>query len=564
MKNTIALVLACILLLGLIPLGAGAEELAPSDVPGMTASGVLPIATEPVTITIGLMPNATVTDYEDNHFTKYLEEKTGINIEFYFFPSNSTEAQQKLELMVSSRQKLPDIIVGIPVSDAAKYSYGSQGVILDLEPYFEKYGHFFYESAGKWCSDLDRYNMDTYSRAANGRQYVFPILYADPGNLQQGGFYINDTWLQTLGLERPTTAEAFREVLSAFRDGDPNGNGKADEIPAISAVYSGITPHDVATILINSFVYYNPRYPMNVEDGKVYAPWTTDAYRQALTFCREMMDEGLISPLSFTQDSTQLKSILERDDTGSDVFVGAFTGHPSSLFGSSSATRTNYSALAPLEGTEGVAFAIINPSGLNYYNMITADCEHPEIAFRLLDFMCEEEAALTSRWGQKGVDWDYTQAGDTRQARYASLGFPLYYEYFNNPYLGDNNLIWKCDAISFLPAKLFGSMPMPHIEGDDNYNYGTEMYAQSVGLRWGKNPSELVTRLIYTEDEMAVLAEMESTITSYVEECRVRFVMGDMDIAKEWDSYLKALDSMGLADYITTVQTAYTRMNEGK
>ena len=84
-----------------------------SDVPGMTAPGVLPIVTEPTTLTVGLIPNATVTDYEDNLFTKFVEENSGIDIEFYFFPTGSGEAKQKLQLMVASNQALPDIWSGI-------------------------------------------------------------------------------------------------------------------------------------------------------------------------------------------------------------------------------------------------------------------------------------------------------------------------------------------------------------------------------------------------------------------------------------------------------------------
>ena len=41
---------------------------------------------------------------------------------------------------------------------------------------------------------------------------------------------INQTWLDKLGLEKPTTLGELKDVLIAFRDKDPNGNGKQDEI----------------------------------------------------------------------------------------------------------------------------------------------------------------------------------------------------------------------------------------------------------------------------------------------------------------------------------------------
>lgn len=42
---------------------------------------------------------------------------------------------------------------------------------------------------------------------------------------------INVEWLEKLGLDMPTTTEELKEVLIAFKTKDPNGNGKADEIP---------------------------------------------------------------------------------------------------------------------------------------------------------------------------------------------------------------------------------------------------------------------------------------------------------------------------------------------
>ena len=65
-----------------------------------TDPGVLPIVDEPITLTIG-MPNPTaVEDVETNYATKFIEEQTGINLDFVLFPT--TEAAQKLEIMISA------------------------------------------------------------------------------------------------------------------------------------------------------------------------------------------------------------------------------------------------------------------------------------------------------------------------------------------------------------------------------------------------------------------------------------------------------------------------------
>ena len=57
-----------------------------SDVPNMTAPGVLPIVVDPVKITIAMVPNATVTDYDDNEFTKWVEIQKLYLYRFFLLP----------------------------------------------------------------------------------------------------------------------------------------------------------------------------------------------------------------------------------------------------------------------------------------------------------------------------------------------------------------------------------------------------------------------------------------------------------------------------------------------
>ena len=40
-----------------------------------------------------------------------------------------------------------------------------------------------------------------------------------------------------------------------------------------------------------------------------------------------------------------------------------------------------------------------------------------------------------------------------------------------------------------------------------------------------------------------------------------RFALGDLDIEKDWDSYLKELESIGLSQYLEVSQIAYDRLN---
>jgi len=131
-------------IIAIIPLVAGGGQQNTGGVVAdsaaiVTSPGQLPIVKEPVTLTLGIQRLPTITDYVDNYLTKYLESNTGIKIDFRFLAAGN-DGNTQFELMVSSGEKLPDIRVG---RQPNWVQHGENGVFLDLNPYFEKYGYFF-------------------------------------------------------------------------------------------------------------------------------------------------------------------------------------------------------------------------------------------------------------------------------------------------------------------------------------------------------------------------------------------------------------------------------------
>ena len=64
---------------------------------------------------------------------------------------------------------------------------------------------------------------------------------------------INKTWLTKLGLKLPQTIDDFEAALKAFVTKDPNGNGKADEIP-FNPMYGTDGLEGIASTMVYPYV----------------------------------------------------------------------------------------------------------------------------------------------------------------------------------------------------------------------------------------------------------------------------------------------------------------------
>ncbi len=528
-------------------------------------AGVLPLVKEPATLNIGLIENTLISDYEDNKLTNWLEEQTGVTLEFTLYPTNGDEARQKLELAVTAKQDLPDILMGFSLANSTRDQYGKDGVLADLTQYYNNEDDTYYmhkmlektEETGTCVTGnaADEWELiKMYTASAEGGFYVFPNYAPAQVDMWDGRWYINKSWLDTLGMDYPETTDELYTVLKAFKEEDPNGNGKADEIPLVGSG-TGWRQQPVI-LLLNSFLYCPYDYKI-LEDGQVDLAYTKDAYREGLRYIRKLVAEELFPAISFTQDGAQLKAMLDvpADQVST---VGFWAGSPTGLFAVDNPHKAEYSGdFDIIKGPEGVAYTPkTNPSvGGNTY--ITADCENPQLAFRFLDFFANEETALRGRFGEKGVNWDYLEEGSDAKGMYESLGIKAFFWQDNAVWGSTNNIIWG-GPMMLQPSYMNEGYEAEAILSDPLAALG--MISKAVGHLFGNAPEETVPNLIYTADELDEVSELEATILTYAQECQTRFLTGDMDIEADWDSYLAELDAMGLDDYRSILQAAYDRM----
>lgn len=528
-----------------------------SDVGNMTAPGVLPIAVDEVTLKLGICQNQAVTDYVDNSFTRYIKEKTNINVEFFFFPEDRTEAIQKLELLVSSNSELPDVIFQLPLKNSARYNFGKQGFFLPLNNYLDKYSYYLNKMMEGEDPSIAK-NIKHLGISPDGNQYGFVWYQNNPLDNCPDQMHINVKWLKALGLEKPTTTDELYKVLKAFRDKDPNGNGKADEIPLTGSLSWSM---DVDLNLINSFTYWSPN-ALGIDNGKIYPIFTTNDYKKGLAFCSKLCSEGLLSPLSFTNDGDQNGALMNPAENEPEL-VGVFCGYQLLTFNAGTKdNKYDYEYLPLLKGPEGKAYGSYSPPMVNYAYYITKYCKNPEIAFRLLDFFCNDECMMSARYGVRGEHWDYIEKG-SMPSIFEPLGFKADRVCYTNIWGKQTNAHWLC-SIQDTPIMSFGAAIMAKkadekTQADLDEEWMNTSYQESYFDRYGKWPDERVDAVVYTEAEELEIDEIKTVITNYIEEQRVSFITGVKNLETDWDTYLAELESIGLSKYIAVTQTAYDR-----
>ncbi len=576
MKKLLSLVLALCLLLSL---AAIADELPMSDVENMTAPGTLPIVIEPVTLTYGIKTSTLTLDYDDNYMTKMFEDETGIDIVWHLMPSAETATY--FDLLLASGDKLPDIFY-YAMGKSTVASYGEQGYLLPLNDFYDKENGLAYNF---WTNEyMDDRAYETYFRvvtSADGNIYGAAYYSDSVGDIPRITPYINQLWLNKLGLEAPTNLDELKEVLIAFRDGDPNGNGQADEVPLIGGTYNG----SVTEMLINSFIYYNGDEMLDVEDGTVFAPFVTDEWQQAMIYMNDLCAEGLLSPMIFTMTGDELVAMVEGyapEDQIIGVLVGTFT---TTVPDATNPCVLAYSYLPRLTGPEGHAYDPVRNVNAGQQAFITTDCEYPEIAFRALDYWCTGRNGQISRYGEPGVNFlwrdddpeyfDSIFAGPAQ--RTAMLGLESTWGNINalsgtkDPWTNENTTIWNIFPASLLPAASFSAsaaMDQDFVnsweegwESQDIAKHKSYLSAVNAGQRGfnGEQPEEMFYSPTYTIEETDKYNDTITSVKTYVNEALAAFVTGTKDPVADWDEYIANLETAGLQDWLDVAQICYDR-----
>ncbi len=509
-----------------------------------------PLTPDTVTFRVLMTRSDEVTDYDDNAFTRWLEEKTNVHVQWDLVPEE--DMQSKLNVMLSSGD-IPDIIFG-SVNPSQLLLYGSQGIFVRLNELIAEHG----PRATK-LMDVQPVVRDVIT-APDGSIYAMPGFGECYHCTMSQKLWLYEPWLEQLGLEIPETTDELEAVLKAFKDQDPNGNGDADEIPLSGSISESNT--SLPTYLMNSFIYNpgemggeipgQPRF-LIVLDGKVTPIYSREEWREGLRYLNRLYTQGIIDPQIFTQDEDALQRLGNNPD---DVILGGVLGGSAgsavSIEGTPGARWAEYISVPPVAGPAGARYAAWNPYQPAYAAAaITNACKDPALAVAWIDTLLWQEATLRQDRGPLDEDWRWALEGEIDVEGEQALWKLLVIH--SEP----TNQSWQGTGPLYMSRHMFSSIAVDPEAMDLNLEKVLHD-ATANNYEPYKQPREMtLPPLAFTAEQAVAIADPEAAIGQFVQQMMAQFIRGEADLDADWDTYLSTLEQMGLTPYVQVYQDAY-------
>ncbi|MFC0210994.1 extracellular solute-binding protein [Paenibacillus chartarius] len=544
-KKTLQLTAVSAALLSIVAAGCSnnSNPSGASSSPAQTGTAsVKPEAAEvkyPASLTYWVQLNANAAaimkTYNEMAAYKEIEKKTGTKVEFQHPPAGQEKDQ--FNIMMASGN-LPDVIeynFGTTVGLSAAQSpdaliKGKQ--ILRLNELIDRHA----PNLSKVLKEHPEFRK--MITTDEGNIYVMPFLLGDEQLSVVYGPVFRKDWLDKLNLKVPTTIPEWETVLTAFRDKDPNGNGKPDEIPFFMSLTADF---DVNHLLVGAWGITTDFYN---DKGKIkYGPIQPE-FKEFLATLARWYKNGLIDKDYATITDSKLKDnkIINNQVGAYSGFAGAGLGRYLTLVQPTNPSFSLVGAPYPTVKEGG-------PKPLGQYTMpftgygaaISAKAKNPEQIIKWLDYKYGQEGHMLINFGIEGESYKMEN------------GYPKYTDLImNNP----DKL-----PISQAMAKYFQSgWSGPYVQDkrviEQYYTIPAQREAQKT---WAQaDHAKQMPSIALNADESAKSTSIMNDVKTYRDEMFNKFVMGAEPI-ENFDKFVQTMKSMGIEEAIKVRQAALDR-----
>ena len=495
------------------------------------ADGHLLIVDEPLELTIQMNHVRYPTYQEDWPVEIAAREMTNIHLIDDTVGANmrtdeNTGKTEALNLMLAAGT-IPDIVGSSRIKDFVN-QYGPEGAFVPLNELIPEY------APNLAAYFAERPEIAAAISAADGNMYYIPYL---PDGKYGRAYFIRTDWLDILGLESPETVEDLEAVLIAFRDGDPNGNGIADEVPYFARQWPELIR--LVTLWDGRSSGSDTYHDFYVEDGALLHPYAQEGYREGIANLARWYDMGLIDSEIFTRGSSSRDFLLGENLGGMTHDWFASTGGYNSL--SSEIEGFAFEAMAPPASVSGVRMEEhrripIKPDGW----AIGATNENIIETIKYFDFWFTEEGRRLANFGVEGQQYTMVDGEPTFTEEFLTNGEPV------------NNQLYRVG--SQLQARGYFQ--------DYRYEEQWSNEFALAGIALYDEGDYLIDQFLgvaLNADEQRVYDRTFASIRDYMLERQQGWILGNSDVNEDWDAYIATLNDMGYQDLLEVMNAAYTR-----
>ena len=509
----------------------------------LNTDSAMPIVREKITLQL-VMPKGPTNGPADRiWFWKWAERE--MNIKFDITQIDTTGMRERVNLMMASNE-LPEVFFGdMGFSTRDIFQYGQkEKQFIPLNSLIQNHAvnltKFFTESP----------TLKAQSTCPDGNIYFLPGFNFAPQTFQGVRPWIHKGWLDRLGLKMPANLDEFYDVLVAFRDRDPNGNGRKDEIPMTGGVDS-MSSMSVIFFAALGFPEPDPLNPV-VVNGEVRMLAASPVYGEYLRYMNRLFSEELLDNDYYTNTTVQIRA------KGSELRVGVHTDGAPFQMTPNEADWRQYEVIPPMTSRwNNTRMWLNNPDILVGRFTVTNVCRHPEAAVRFGDYFFTEEAPMYSYYGPPR---DHPDLMGNHNGWYFNNAGAIVYDRTGTNLTNDED--YRMAFISVRGANNFGlcdfQTPIEKLAGQ-KFVHAPNALAWRVSMETYIGPWIIPKfPFVYFDiDENDRVLELTSTIRDYMRMMDARFITGAEPLANI-PAYLERVRNLGAGDLEKYYRDAYT------
>ncbi|RAR41417.1 extracellular solute-binding protein [Paenibacillus sp. MDMC362] len=466
-----------------------------------------------------------------NNIRLWQEYEKMTNIQVQWDTVHKDNLAEKRNLLLAGGD-YPEMFYASAFPRADLLKYGKQGAFIPLNDLIEQY-------APNFKALMEKYPViEKGITMPDGNIYGLPTLY-DPEfrSVLYGTPWVKSEWLTKLGLQEPQTLDEFYDMLKAFKEKDPNGNGQKDEY-----AWGGVGTAGIVNYLRGSFgLNYHGTSNINVDtdpaSGKVRFIPTDPRYKELLQFVNKLFKDGLLE-----QDIMSVKS-TEVDAKGVEGLLGVVDNvDPVAIY-----NQEGYVGLPVLKGPHGDQMFSATGSPLGNIGMfvLTDKAKNPAALIRWMDYFYSDEGIRMFFMGWKDETYKEDAEGNVDYVD----------DIKNNP--EGLNLDQAVGQYLIWPGGYYPGFVT------QKYFKGAEGLPTSVENAKKAEPYVIPQDKVwppfnFTADEQSELTGIQTDIHTYVDEMRDKFIAGNESF-DNWDQYVANLQKMGSERYLAIYQSAADR-----